>query len=160
MKQYPQAVALTQRAQLYARESSSLLLDNSDPVNAGNLSFYHLTKEVLFSLQTTIKADEDQLKLEWFAFNGGATSSEKDISKKPIFFDIALNYLQLDVDKIQERAGLKQKEITRSVPAEPRPVVATAQSKVVEIERSATPNPPAESRSTLTSLLGGWWGRK
>ena len=46
-------------------------------------------------------------------------------------------------------------------PPEPRPAIApVAKAKKEEIERPATPEPSGPSRGGLSSLLGGWWGRK
>ena len=35
-----------------------------------------------------------------------------------------------------------------------------ASEKVEEIERAATPEPSAQASGGLSSLLGGWWGRR
>lgn len=104
--------------------------------------------------------DETQFKREWFAYNGGAAGDERDPSKKPLFFDIALNYVQLDVDRLQERTG-QRKVLSR--PAAKTPAqeqkIGTAKAKVEE-ERVATPEPEQAPRGGLSSLLGGWWGRQ
>ena len=83
------------------------------------------------------------------------------------------------MDQIQKRAGAAVKEtkagaaqkgvskskskskstINVSVSVEPKSVPAI-KAKAEEIERSATPEPGTTQRGGLSSLLGGWWGRK
>ena len=81
------------------------------------------------------------------------------------------------MDQIQKRAGVAVKETKAgttqkgvskgksksttnvSVGVEPKSVPAI-KAKAEEIERSATPEPGTTQRGGLSSLLGGWWGRK
>ncbi|TDL15845.1 hypothetical protein BD410DRAFT_795986 [Rickenella mellea] len=160
VKKYPEALSLTQRAQLYLREASSLHSADVDPITSGTPPFYSLTTTTFSSLEESLTSDETQFKREWFAYNGGATSAERDPSKKPLFFDIALNYVQLDVDRLQERTGKRK---VASQPAAKAPAqehkIGTAKAKVEE-ERVATPEPKQAPRGGLSSLLGGWWGRQ
>ena len=86
--------------------------------------------------------------------------------KKPLFFDIALNYINLDMERLQERAGKAPEEVRTAAVAAPAPQAAVekktqvSRAKVEEIERAATPEPSAQARGGLGSLLGGWWGRR
>ena len=119
---------------------------------------YPLTKETISSLDTTLQTEEKSLAEEWFAYNGGQLKAERDSSKKPLFFDIALNYAQLDMDQLQRRAGVKAKETKI---AEPKASVPTAKAKMEEIVRPETPElPKQQPGGGLSSLLGGWWGRR
>lgn len=155
MKRSAEALVLLQRGQLHSREASNLT-STSDTVLS---STFPLTPEVVGKLSKIIDEGELVFKRDWFTYNGGATQPEKDTTKKPLFFDIALNYVQLDMDRLQERAGLAV-NAQKSVPimAEPRPAQVN-KAKMEEIERPATPEiDPA--RGGLSSLLGGWWGRK
>jgi len=80
-----------------------------------------------------------------------------------LFFNIALNYVELDIDRLSQRAG------KRPVPGPALPVAPKKQEAVLEKKaapkakaeqvRSPSPEPQAPSRGGLSSLLGGWWGR-
>ena len=165
VKQYAQALALSRKAVLHLRECASLADSDVDPINYTSPAFYPLTQEDISFLETLRANDEKDFKQEWFQFNGGTISSERDTTKKPIFYDIALNYVQLDMDRLQERAGIKApipKVSTATVPVkapEPRTAVV-ARAKAEEIQRPATPEPSVPAQGGLSSLLGGWWGRK
>jgi signal recognition particle subunit SRP68 len=116
-------------------------------------------------LDKEVAEESNRLKNDWLAYNGGSLTADNKEYKKPLFFDIALNYVQLDVDRLQERAGKKPQPAvlapTPTYPAEEsmvgkRPV---AKAKAEEIKRPATPEPSAQAQG-LSTLLGGWWGRR
>ena len=77
--------------------------------------------------------------------------------RKPLFFNIALNYVELDMDRLMGRAG--KKPSVPLVQAQPMPEKKSVAKAKAEELRPATPEPQAPSRGGLTSLLGGWWGR-
>lgn len=168
VKKYAEALSLTQRAHLYLREASSLLSLDADPINAGTPAFDVLTSASFSNLEEALTKDEAQLKSDWFGFNGGSVLPERDPSKKPLFFDIALNYVQLDMDRLQQRAGKAPASATAPVSvkglADQKPTItkppAATKAKQEEIERPSSPEPAATARGGLGSLLGGWWGRK
>jgi len=161
VKQYAQAIALIQRSKLYIRESSTLLVPEEDPINNVGDVFFSLQKETIAALEATLSEGEDHFKQDWFAFNGGAASSGRDPTKKPLFFNVALNYVQLDMDRLQERAGVKPAApAVKKHVVEPKAHAQVAKAKADEISRPSTPEPNAPARGGLTSLLGGWWGRK
>ncbi|EJD04471.1 uncharacterized protein FOMMEDRAFT_122270 [Fomitiporia mediterranea MF3/22] len=107
---------------------------------------------------------------------------EKKELKKPLFFDIALNYVQLDMDRLHSRAGMdspkenkennekenknktQSKTSTAEKPAQTTTTTpVTTKAKMAEsIDRPSTPEPQSDAsrRGGLSSLLGGWWGRK
>ncbi|KAJ8520346.1 hypothetical protein ONZ45_g2820 [Pleurotus djamor] len=165
LKKYAEALILTQKANIHLREArSALSIIGDDPINNSEPKFYILAESDHVKLETDLAEDVLRFKKEWFAFNGGAASSENTGYKKPLFFDIALNYVQLDMDRLQERAGKappKPPTIVAPVPvaakaSEPKKSQA---AKVVEEVRPATPEPTQVPRGGLSSLLGGWWGR-
>jgi signal recognition particle subunit SRP68 len=130
-------------------------------------------------VEATISTDGTKYKRDWFAYNGGSVTKDPKGHKKPLFFDIALNYVELDMDRLLERAG---KAPAAPVPApvpvaapKPRPAqpqavkaestqekkpVGQQKAKVEETQaRPETPQPSAPSKGGLSTLLGGWWGR-
>lgn len=155
VKKYAEALSLIQHATIYLRETrSTLSIFSEDPISAGSPAYYPLTSSDLDVLESTITQDGLTIKNEWFAYNGGSINADNKTYKKPLFFDIALNYVQLDMDRLQERAG--------KAPAPPLvPVQAVpAKSRLEEVARPKTPEPQAPARGGLSSLLEGWWGRK
>ncbi|GJE94179.1 signal recognition particle subunit SRP68 [Phanerochaete sordida] len=175
-KKYAEAVALMQRATIHIREAQSSLSllpsPSEDPISTSELPFYALEADSLSKLQEQIDAENLKCKKDWLSYNGGDATGKVDRTtyKKPLFFDIALNYAELDMDRLMERAG---KTVSASAPALAAPVPqrassgptevksATSRAKVEEIQRPMTPEPSAApGKGGLTSLLGGWWGRK
>lgn len=165
VKQYAQALALTRKAALHLRECTTLSTQAFDPINAATPPFYSLTQADVSITSSLCATDEHEFKNEWFQYNGGTLSFERNLAKKPEFLDIAFNYVPLDMDKLQARAGIKAPEPkvfatpTPIKAQEPKPAVV-ARAKAEEIQRPATPEPTAPARGGLSSLLGGWWGRK
>lgn len=158
-----------QHANIHLRESRSLLsvLADSDPLAADQNPFHPLTAQDINELEQEITADSLTFKNDWFAYNGGSVGDAKKEYKKPLFFDIALNYVQLDMDRLQERAGKAPEPKTQAQPQAKTPVAQPvpekkmlAKAKAEEIVRAPTPEPTTPSRAGgLSSLLGGWWGR-
>ncbi|KAI0353139.1 hypothetical protein OH77DRAFT_1505453 [Trametes cingulata] len=168
LKKYAEALTLTQHAFIHLRECRSTLdgTIETDPINDGDPAFYPLSLADLDKLDEELTLDSTSFKTDWFAYNGGALDAESSKThKKPLFFDIALNYISLDMDRLQERAGKAPKKVETPVAA-PAPQQAAekktpaSRAKVEEIERAATPEPSAQARGGLSSLLGGWWGRR
>ncbi|CCL99638.1 uncharacterized protein FIBRA_01658 [Fibroporia radiculosa] len=166
-KRYAEALTLTQHANVHIREARSILglISGNDPIALGTRLFYPLIESDIDKLESDISADSLDYKKDWFAFNGGSVGTDNKAHKKPLFFDIALNYVEIDMDRLRERAG-KKPVVPQITPAAQVPVASafekktTARAKVEEIERAPTPDPSASTRSGLSSLLGGWWGRK
>ena len=129
-------------------------------------SFYPLADSDCGTLDEEISRISSELRRDWFAFNGGSPTADNESYKKPLFFDIALNYVELDMDRLQQRAGKEPSPSPAPIhilqPQLPQvPKGLTSKAKAEEIARPATPEPQAEtSRGGLSSLLGGWWGRK
>jgi signal recognition particle subunit SRP68 len=167
VKRFSEALTLIQRSNIHLREARSVQSTvDTDPIVNGDPAFFPLADEDLDQLDRDLGEEGYRLKNDWFAYNGGSLTADNKEYKKPLFFDIALNYVQLDVDRLQERAGKKPQPAVRApapvraaeeVPVDKRPV---AKAKLEEIERPATPEPTAPAQGGLSSLLGGWWGRQ
>ena len=167
-KKYAEALSLTQHASLHLRECRAMLapMADADAINEDASSpFYSLALADLDKLEEEVALDATGFKADWFAHNGGALDAEAGKAhKKPLFFDIAVNYISLDMDRLQERAGKAPAPAAAPVAA-PAPQVVekktqVQKAKVEEIERAATPEPSPQARGGLGSLLGGWWGRR
>lgn len=157
VKKYAEALTLIQHANINVRETLSTLslLDAGDPI-----SFYPLsTEKDVSALERDLSTTGLEMKRDWFTYNGGsADSTVPKTDKKPLFFDIAVNYVPLDMERLRERAGKQPSVVTSVVPS----VLEKKPTKVVEDLRAATPEPQqaaAPARGGLSSLLGGWWGR-
>ena len=169
VKKYGEALALLQHATIHVREAvSSVSLSESDLINSGNASFFPLSAEDITEVETTITSDSLQLKRDWFAYNGGSVKADPTTYKKPLFFNIALNYVELDMDRLQQRAG------KQSVPAPVASRSSTQASQTrtefvpekkptpkakAEEHVKPTPEPQPQARGGLSSLLGGWWNK-
>ncbi|KAI9460210.1 hypothetical protein BJY52DRAFT_288169 [Lactarius psammicola] len=167
VKKYGEALTLLQRSNIHLREARSMLSTvQTDPISNGDPAFYPITADDLDQLDKELTEDGSRFKNDWFTYNGGSPSVENKDYKKPLFFDIALNYVQLDMNRLQERAGKQpQREIRAAAPIRPEDPTAdkrpVAKAKVEEIQRPATPEPSASATGGgLSSLLGGWWGRR
>jgi signal recognition particle subunit SRP68 len=157
-------MTLIQHANIHLRETrSTLSLSEADLITISNPSYYALTNDDLDALESDLSTDGLRFKKDWFAYNGGSADHDNNSHKKPLFFDIALNYVQLDMDKLQERAGKKPAVLVaptrRDSTAERK---QTTRAKLEEEIRPETPEPPTttQARGGLSSLLGGWWGRR
>ncbi len=170
LKKYAEALSLTQHASIHLREARSLLAPtvDTDPINDGSPAFYPLVLSDLDKVENELALDSKSFKTDWFAYNGGTLDPESSKThKKPLFFDIALNYISLDMDRLQERAGkvvekpaAVQLPIAAPVPQPAEKKTQATKTKAEEIERPATPESSAQARGGLSSLLGGWWGRR
>ncbi|KII94055.1 hypothetical protein PLICRDRAFT_695108 [Plicaturopsis crispa FD-325 SS-3] len=164
VKKYAEALTLIQHANIHLRETrSSLSLFDIDPITSGKPSYYPLDPPAFEALESDLSDDALQLKKDWFAYNGGSVSADNKSFKKPLFFDIALNYVELDMDRLRARAGKAPSPapVPASAPKSqvPPEKKISAKAKVEEIERPETPQSQAPARGGLGSLLGGWWGR-
>ncbi|KAH9060825.1 hypothetical protein EDB87DRAFT_1674605 [Lactarius vividus] len=167
VKKYGEALTLVQRSNIHLREARSMLSTvHLDPISNGDPAFYPITADNFDLLDKDLAEDGSRFKNDWFTYNGGSLSVDNKDYKKPLFFDIALNYVQLDMNRLQERVGKQpQRAVLAAAPirtedptADKRPV---AKAKLEEIQRPATPEPSAPAAGGgLSSLLGGWWGRR
>ncbi|KAH9075767.1 hypothetical protein EDB83DRAFT_2504800 [Lactarius deliciosus] len=161
VKKYGEALTLVQRSNIHLREARSILSTvHSDPISNGDPAFYPIAADDLDLLDKELAEDGSRFKNDWFTYNGGSLSVENKDYKKPLFFDIALNYVQLDMNRLQERAGKQpQRAVLATAPI--RTEDADGRQATQEIQRPATPEPSAPAAGGgLSSLLGGWWGRQ
>ncbi|TRM62912.1 hypothetical protein BD626DRAFT_569492 [Schizophyllum amplum] len=156
LKKYAEALSLLQHANIHIREARQQL---ADPEAASSTSV-DLPPDDLDALDAALAKDALKYKRDWYAYNGGSLNlSAHKTHKKPVFFDIAMNYVPYDVEKMYARAG-KEPPVREEVPA----AETTTKSKEQIEERPQTPvegheQASAPQRGGLSSLLGGWWGR-
>jgi len=167
VKNFAQSLALNSRAVLHLREARSLIQPSQEPIPEE--LFFPLGLPDIDNLTNTLESDGLRLKKEWFAYNGGAPSSINVLPdgkkyKKPVFFDVAFNYIQSPLEKLEERAG---KAKSKPADATYSPVIGTAGKKgKVDVEEELPeevlePIVTETSKSSgLSGLLGGWWGRR
>jgi signal recognition particle subunit SRP68 len=159
LKRYAEALMLVQHANIALRETMGTLSDiDSDPISTTSTPFYPLSRADILELESSITSNGLRFKREWFAYNGGSVNADGKTYRKPLFFNIALNYVELNMDQLMERAG-KGPVGAPAVPSqavqEKKPV---SKAKVEEV-RPATLEPPVRKSGGLSSLLGGWWGK-
>ena len=151
VKKYAEALTLVQHATLHVRETRSVLGSLARITTPADTS-YPLALGVVEVLDSTLSTTGIDMKNEWFAYNGGTLEGDPKTYKKPLFFDIGLNYVQLDMERLLERAG--------KAPATTVKEEREVKSRLEEVVRAETPEPAAPGKGGLGSLLGGWWGRK
>ncbi|KAF8761693.1 Signal recognition particle 9 kDa protein [Rhizoctonia solani] len=145
---FAEAVALTQRANLHLREAHTNFNDVAE--DTPETAFYPLTLDSVKELEKDVQDTETDLKKRWFAYNGGKAVGNQH--QKPVFFDIALNYIELPMEKLQEKAGVAPK----AQPAKASPVVEKrvfAERKAAEPEAEEPAPAPQQSQGMLGSLL-------
>ncbi|KAJ6498004.1 hypothetical protein C8R47DRAFT_1184237 [Mycena vitilis] len=158
VKKYAEALTLIQHASIHVRETQSTLsLSDADPISAAKGSYYPLSNEAVSELEGAVASTGLQLKRDWFAYNGGSVDSKARSDKKPLFFDIAVNYVALDMAALRARAGLEPVDDSQ-VAAQPAAEKRQAAKEDVAAETTESKAPTA-ARGGLGSLLGGWWGR-
>lgn len=159
LRRYAEAVSLTQTGQVRIREARYQLSLLSSPITTPETKYFPLEESRILTLETTVQNDETKMKVDWFAYNGGSAKQDADASvKKPLFYDIAYNWLEDPLERVQKRAGRKV-ESTRPVPS-----AAPSQQQAAKAKVDETPEPEPASEaarpSVLGGLLGGWWGRR
>jgi signal recognition particle subunit SRP68 len=129
-------------------------------------------------MEANVKPLEDELarnslqyKRDWLNYNGGSTTRNPKDYEKPTFFNIALNYVPLNMDQLMKRAG---KVVSHPAAAAVTKVPAPAPAKSVQVDSASekkpvsrakveearpTPEPQAPAHGGISSLLGAWWGR-
>ena len=156
LKKYAEALSLLQHANIHLREARQQL---ADPEAASSTSV-DLPPDDLDALEDALSKDALKYKRDWFTYNGGSPAPNAHKTyKKPVFFDIAMNYVPYDAEKMYARAG-KEPPAREEAPAAEVP----SKSKEQIEDRPQTPvegheQTAAPQRGGLSSLLGGWWGR-
>ncbi|KAF5393532.1 hypothetical protein D9757_000578 [Collybiopsis confluens] len=191
IKKYAEALTILQHASVHLREvrgvASSLDLNDASLGKA----FYPISPSEIDELDGVIAREGMEYKRAWLekgssALPDGEGKQQQQTQKKPVFFNIALNYIDVDIDKLRERAGKAPAPATPAAAAAPSSkapsttpqnskagsAAAVAQRKALAegLSRSGTPEPrdvvdtqaqnkPLAGGNRLGSLLGGWWGR-
>jgi signal recognition particle subunit SRP68 len=138
---------------------SNVSLSELDPITTVAPSFFPLKNDEIKEFESTLVSDSLQFKRDWFAYNGGFLKADPTTYKKPLFFNIALNYVELDMDRLQERTGKKPiAPPTSSLVASKAKSELSSKAKVEE-HIEPNPQPPPQARAGLSSLLGGWWSK-
>lgn len=140
-----------------------------------------MTLDDITAVERELNADDLRTKMEWYAFNGGqlmtvGPDGTTKPFKKPLFFDVAFNYVELPMDNLIARSSAGVKTPTPAPPAARpsavKPTSASAEpSSEARKEREKRSTkveeaPPPEVKIVQTSslglggILGGWWGRK
>ena len=139
---------------------SNISLSESDPITTATPSFFPLKNDEIKEFESTVVSDSLRFKRDWFAYNGGSLQADPTTYKKPLFFNIALNYVELDMDRLQERTGKKPiAPPTSSLAASSSKAKSESSKAKVEEDIEPTPQPPPQARAGLSSLLGGWWSK-
>src|SRR5260370_42549060 len=165
VKRFAEALTLIQRGNIHLREARSVRSTvDTDPIVNDDPAFFPLASEDFDQLDKELAEENNRLKNDWFAYNGGSLTADNKEHKKPLVFDIALNYVQLDVGHLQERAGKKtQPAVLSPAPmhaAEEPPVAQRpiARAKLEEIERPATPERRTTAQVGASCPRGGGGG--
>ncbi|KZO99788.1 hypothetical protein CALVIDRAFT_359343 [Calocera viscosa TUFC12733] len=155
--QYGESLALLARGTIYLRTvSASNTGTTSSPPE---LEFYPLPPTLAQSLSAQISALELKLKKDWYA----ATR------KKPVFYDVAFNYVAQPGERVRQRAGLPAEEpaptgiAVGAGSAGPKVPVKASEGgeKRQQVEREEEPAlDGAQGKAGWSGYLGGWWGRK
>ena len=138
VKRYAEALTLLHHATLHLRETRSTLSTITGITISGDVS-YPLPPGTVDGLEIFISETSLSVKNEWFAYNGGKVDGDPKAYKKPPFFDIVLNYVQLDMDRLLERAGKsprKLKEGEREIQAQP---VKSRRRRLLDQRRLSSP---------------------
>lgn len=134
-------------------------MTDQEEQNSPETEFYPLTRTSAQALEQDVQKAELEFKTRWFAYNGGKPQGNTQ-HQKPLFFDVALNYVELPMERLQEKAGI----VPAEQPAKVSPVVEKRAlvDRKVDAQPEEAPAAPVqqESQGVLGTLLGGWWGRK
>lgn len=152
VKNYASAIALNSSATIYLREASTLG-SASSPEEVYFFQPDPTQDQAVLALEEALDSDAQRLKKEWFAYNGGAVNPQAR-QKKPLFFDVALNYIESPLDRIQARAGIAPTIATAPIPEKPK------RGRVEEEVEKEVPPAPTASSGGITGFLGSWWGRR
>lgn len=186
LAKYAEALSLTSKVHIYFREARSIL-STSASVDSPKAEeeYYPLSLDDITHAEEQLEKEETKMKMDWYTLNGGlpTTTSGAANHKKPTFYDVAFNYIELPMDRLQARAsGNKNPPPPASAPrkasipaAPPSPVTSKGpmqqtatggESKRRAKVEEAPPPPVVEPKIVqsgglgLGGILGSWWGRK
>jgi len=180
LKKYAGSLALSSKAHLYLREARSVF------ASSGLISedFYPVTLDDVAVVEHELNADDLRTKMDWYALNGGQlgpagpAESTKPF-KKPLFFDVAFNYVELPMENLIARSTAASKTAATPAPPEIQPPVVKLtpapgepsgetrkdrEKRSTKVEEAPPPETKVKivqsSSLGLGGILGGWWGRK
>jgi hypothetical protein len=132
---------------LHIREARSAISTlSSEDVETPVSSSYPLPSTELEALDASFASDSLSFKAAWYTHNGGKpTPDVPEGFKKPAFFDIALNYAELDMDALQRRAGISPAAQAKAATATTKSAQAPVQ-KSRSASRRRSRNLPSKSR--------------
>jgi signal recognition particle subunit SRP68 len=146
-------LALTQRAWLDVREAHNSLRIPESAAETNSVAFPSRTD--LANAEQELREDERKYKAEWFTLNGGRLGPSQEHHRQPLFFDIALNYMEPELEAINGRIE-PQKPTGQHAKVAPK--VQSKFNEESQDENTSQSQLPPTSR--LGGLLGSWWGRK
>jgi len=145
--------------------------------------FFPLPHSSIRSLEDQVMHASLRYKLDWFSYNGGSITRDPKDHEKPTFFNIALNYVPLNMDQLLKRTGKEmpcvdeQAAAASAVQAQVSAKTSVSPTAAIKAESGKEPKkqhvskvnddgvPPAAVgsqapiRSGISNLLGAWWGR-
>jgi signal recognition particle subunit SRP68 len=188
LKRYAEALSLTAKGHIYLREARSIISTSVSQQNEvkPEETYYHLTLDDVSRAEEELAGEETKMKMDWYAFNGGAaTSAPEGGHKKPMFYDVAFNYVELPLERLEARAAIGQpgaKPEGNIKPALGATVTASAPGRSIASQASGATgeNGKRQRRATKTEeapltpevkivqssgfgiggILGSWWGRQ
>ncbi|OWZ49567.1 signal recognition particle subunit SRP68 [Cryptococcus neoformans c45] len=145
---YSSAVQLLSNASLSLRQAQDFL---SSPIDEPIVS---VPAEDLSSLSKDISALEKASKKGLFGQS----------VEKPIFFDMAFNYIDLPIDELQRLAGNGEKAEAANIKTHEKEVEIKSVENVKKSRESRETTPAVDSQEEKQEgkkgWLGGWFGRK
>ncbi|WVQ85217.1 hypothetical protein IAT38_007382 [Cryptococcus sp. DSM 104549] len=145
---YSSATQLLETASLSLRQASDFL---SAPISEAIVA---LTESSIPSLEKSISSLEKAAKKGLFS----------QTVQKPIFFDMAFNFVDLPIEELQKLAGreVAEQKVEKAAKPTAKPVESAKKSRET---RETTPAPgekdaEQESQEGKKGWLGGWFGRK
>ncbi|KAF5356225.1 hypothetical protein D9756_004322 [Leucocoprinus leucothites] len=150
LKKYAEALTLLQHASIHLRETSTTLsLLSSSLTSSYNLNFFPLTLDAIKSLEDSLSHISLQYKRTWFSHNGGSTTRHPKDYDKPTFFNIALNYVPLNMDQLMKRAG---KEVSPVVASNKQDMTA-AKAPIQAVKPAIQAEGTQESKKTSVATV-------
>lgn len=191
LKKYAEALSLTAKAHIYLREARSHLSTSGTEGPKPEEVYYPLSEDDIIHAEEELEKEENKMKMDWYTYNGGlpTTQGSNGVAgyKKPTFYDVAFNYVELPMDRLQARASGGKPPPTPPAtaaarkssipPAPPSPVASKSMAQQTsttatggdnkrraKVEDAPPPSPEVKIVQSgglgLGSILGGWWGRK
>lgn len=153
LNSFQDSLSLTQRAWLHIREARAWMDMTRETKTKASQTLIPSSDKVA-QIENQLKEDEHDYKAGLFTSIDGANSkiSNRFHHRQQVFFDIALNYIDVDLEGLSIRAHGKKAEVQKEVTA-----AGTAAQKSMDNAVHTVENIPT---SRLGGLLGSWWGKR